>query len=157
MEARSATPPPAPTPLANRPRPWQIAAMRTLTLALCLLASPAAAADIPVSPEQFEARVLGQTLSYSTGGAEYGAEEYLNNRRVRWSFLDGTCQEGEWYASGEQICFVYEDVPNPQCWQFYMRNGRLMARFENDPMATELYETSRRDEPLLCPGPKVGV
>ena len=76
---------------------------------------------------------------------------------MRWSFLDGDCPEGEWYASGEQICFVYEDVPSPQCWQFYMRNGKLMARFENDPDGTELYETRRQDEPLLCTGPDVGV
>lgn len=101
--------------------------------------------------------MTGKTLTYSTGGAAYGAEEYLEDRRVRWTFLDGECQEGRWYVSGDQICFVYEDIPEPQCWQFYASGPRLMARFENDPMQTELYETSRQDEPLMCLGPKVGV
>lgn len=132
--------------------------MRPALAALLLgLALPATAADIPLSPESFEARVTGRTLSYASGGAEYGAEEYLANRRVRWSFLDGICSEGHWYVAGAQICFVYEDFPEPQCWQFYDRDGRIMARFRNDPEATELYETRRRDEPLICRGPEIGV
>lgn len=98
--------------------------------------------------------VLGKTFAYSAGGAAYGAEEYLDDRRVRWSFLDGDCQDGEWYVSGEQICFVYEVIESPQCWQFYLRNGRLVARFGTN---TEVYETSRQDEPLLCLGPRIGV
>ena len=121
------------------------------------LASPLAAEDLPVSPEAFEAYVAGKTLSYSSGIGPYGAEEYLENRRVRWSYLDGECQEGSWYSNGDQICFVYEAIDGPQCWQFYFRSGRLMARFENNPMATELYETRQMDEPLMCLGPKVGV
>lgn len=128
-----------------------------LVLSIFLAAAPAFAAERPVSPSEFEALVEGQTLSYSTGGAEYGAEQYLSNRRVRWAFLNGECQEGEWYVQGEQVCFVYEGVETPQCWRFYMRNGRLMARYENDPFATELYETGRREEPLICPGPRIGV
>lgn len=130
--------------------------MRALLLLLAT-ALPAQAQDIPVSPGEFERMVTGQTLSYSASGGEYGAEEYFDGRRVRWSFLDGKCTEGEWFAEGDQVCFVYEDIPRTQCWKFYLRQGRLMARFENDPMATELYETSRRDEPLMCLGPEVGV
>lgn len=126
-------------------------------MAALLSANAANAADQPVSPSEFEAMVTGKTFAYSTGGAAYGAEEYLDDRRVRWSFLDGYCQDGEWYVSDGQICFIYEEIGAPQCWQFYLHSGRLMARFENDPMATELYETSRQDEPLLCLGPRIGV
>lgn len=115
------------------------------------------AAERPVSPLEFESIVTGKTLSYSSGGLEYGAEEYLEGRRVRWSFLDGECEDGEWYPAGEQVCFVYEGLASPQCWQFYMREGRLLARFENDPAATELFELDRRSDPLTCLGPKVGV
>ena len=131
--------------------------MRNILIAALLSAGVANAADQPVSPSEFEAMVSGKTFAYSTGGAAYGAEEYLDDRRVRWSFLDGYCQEGEWYVSDDQICFIYEEIEAPQCWQFYLRNGRLMARFENNPMATELYETSRQEEPLLCLGPRIGV
>ena len=101
--------------------------------------------------------VTGKTFAYSTGGAAYGAEEYFDDRRVRWTFLDGYCQDGEWYVSNDQICFTYEEIEAPQCWQFYMRGGRLMARYENNPISTEIYETSRKNEPLLCLGPKIGV
>lgn len=127
-------------------------------MALALLAaSPGVAMETPVSPGEFEALVTGKTLSYSTNGTEYGAEEYFPNRRVMWSFLDGECQEGEWYVAGDAICFVYENMPTPQCWQFFKRNERLVARFQSQTISRELYETRRMDEPLLCYGPDIGA
>lgn len=131
--------------------------MKALMLLLALAPAAANAVDGPVSPEQFEAMVTGKTYAYANGSSAYGAETYFDNRRVRWSFLDGDCTDGEWYVAGQQICFVYEDIPTPQCWQFYLQGGRLTARFENDPAATELYETQQQDEPLYCKGPDVGV
>jgi hypothetical protein len=131
--------------------------MRILCLLVLLICPAALAAETPLSPQEFEARVTGKTLTYSSGGAAYGAEEYLKGRRVRWSFLDGECQDGRWYVAGEQICFIYDQIPEPQCWQFYTSGSRLLARFENDPARTELYETARADEPLMCLGPKIGV
>ena len=131
--------------------------MRNLLTAICLLLATTAQAENPISPAEFEALVTGQTLSYGMAGEPFGAEEYLENRRVRWSFLDGHCQNGRWYTQGPQICFVYEDIEDHQCWQFYLSNGQIMARFENDPTATELYETNRMDAPLYCKGPEVGA
>lgn len=124
---------------------------------LALTALPALAQERPVLPEEFESLVTGSTLLYRNSQREHGAEEYLDNRRVRWSFLDGDCTEGYWYPKGPQICFVYDDYPNEQCWQFYQDGGRLIARFEDSPTGTELYETSRRDSPLYCLGPEIGV
>ena len=131
--------------------------MRWPTLFLLSLIPAAASAETPLTPGEFEARVTGKTLTYSSGGTPYGAEQYFEGRRVRWTFLDGECQDGRWFVSGDQICFVYEDIPEPQCWQFYAEGSRLLARFENDPAQTELYETARQDGPLMCLGPKVGV
>ena len=129
-----------------------------LLIALPLFLFPAALqAETPISAAEFESRVTGKVLTYSAGGAPYGMEEYLEGRLVRWSFLDGKCQEGRWYVAGEQICFVYEDIAEPQCWQFYAHGNRIVARFENDPMSTELYETSSSSDPLLCLGPEIGV
>lgn len=126
-------------------------------LLVSFLAQPAIAADQPISPAQFEALVTGQTLSYAARSTEYGMEEYFEGRRVRWSFLDGECADGRWYAAGDQVCFVYEGVETPQCWKFYLRDETLMAEFKNAPGLGELYETSRREEPLQCLGPDVGA
>lgn len=143
--------------LAMRGADAKHGAMRVLVFLILCLPAFAFADDRPVSPAEFESIVMGRTLSYSTRGVEYGAEEYFDGRRVRWSYLDGQCEEGQWYPSGSQVCFVYDALPSPQCWQFYLRDGRLLARFENNPEATELYELDRRSEPLMCLGPKVGV
>lgn len=116
-----------------------------------------AQADSPLSAEAFDSYSLGKTLYFGLGGTPYGAEEYLPNRRVRWSFLDGNCKEGEWYEDGEMICFVYEDNPDPQCWTFTKGGRGLVATFENDPASTTLYEVEKSAEPMLCLGPDVGV
>lgn len=131
--------------------------MRIFLALLLSLAPLSGAAETPLTPEEFEARVTGRTLTYSSGGVAYGAEEYMEGRRVRWSYLDGECQDGRWYVSGDQVCFVYENIVDPQCWKFFSDGGRLLARFENDPGQTELYETARSEDPLLCLGPEVGV
>lgn len=128
-----------------------------LALALsCLTALPAMAAE-PMSASDFEDYVTGKTLYYGESGQTYGVEEYLPDRQVRWSFLDGKCKDGFWYEDAGQICFVYEDNPDPQCWSFYDEGGGLSAVFENDPQSTTLYEAQKDDEPMLCHGPDVGV
>ncbi|MFB9148682.1 hypothetical protein [Roseovarius ramblicola] len=130
--------------------------MRLIFLAIAtLLAGPA---DAEMSAEEFDAYTRGHTFYYGAEGEDpYGAEEYLPGQRVRWSFLDGECQEGHWYAEGPLICFVYENRPDPQCWSFERRTGRLVARFEGETPMTELYEVRKSREPLECPGPKIGV
>jgi hypothetical protein len=128
--------------------------MRVLIAAVLWAAPQLASAGM--SAEDFEAYVTGQTLTFAEEGQVYGIEEYLPNRRVRWAFLDGECQEGVWYPEGDAICFVYEDRPNePQCWVFREDGGRLGATFRGD--GRELYEAARTDEPLVCLGPEVGV
>lgn len=111
----------------------------------------------PMNGVAFDQYTRGKTLFYGQNGQAYGAEIYLENRRVKWSFLDGQCKEGVWYEDGDQICFVYEDNPEPQCWAFSKQNGRLIARFQNLPDATELYEAHDVGEEMVCLGPEVGV
>lgn len=126
-----------------------------IAVAFALLPLQALAA---MTAEEFEAYVTGQTLTFAEGGQVYGIEEYLPNRRVRWAFVGGECQYGEWYESAGQICFVYEDRPNdPQCWVFRDEGGRLSAQFQGEDNGRRLYEAARTDEPLVCLGPDVGV
>lgn len=110
-----------------------------------------------MTADEFDAYTRDKTFYYGNQGQPYGAEEYLNNRRVIWTFLDGQCEMGHWYDQGEQICFLYENKPEPQCWSFRRTQDGLIAQFENDPGQTELYEVEKRHEPLDCPGPDVGA
>ena len=132
--------------------------MRPALFAL-VLAAPAtpATAESPLDALAFEAYTTGKTLTYSIDGQPYGIEEYLDGRRVRWAYLDGDCQEGEWYPLGDMICFVYESFDAPQCWTFYREPSGLRALFMNDPDQTELYETRQSPDPMMCLGPKIGV
>ncbi|MCA1336754.1 hypothetical protein [Pseudooceanicola marinus] len=138
-----------------------------LTLALLTAtALPATAQQAPtqqapassMSAAEFDAYTQGRTFTYGSQGAPYGAEEYLSNRRVRWSFLDGDCQEGQWYEENGLICFTYEQTPEPQCWSFAAGSGGgLTATFQGPGSQTELYEMQSSEEPLACPGPEIGV
>lgn len=129
-----------------------------MSLVALLLAVPSALAAEPMSAEEFERYTNGKTLYFGTPGAPYGAEQYLPGRRVIWTFLDGECQEGIWYEQDGLICFVYDTLPgDPQCWGFYATPGGMTALFENDPEASALIETEQGHDPLLCPGPDVGV
>ena len=124
---------------------------------LATLAAHSVAAQTPLSGSEFDKYTQGKTLFYGFEGQIYGVERYLPNRRVIWSFLDGNCKEGIWYQQGEQICFVYEDRLDPQCWVFTQSGGGLIAQFECNPEATELYEAEDLGEEMVCYGPDVGV
>ncbi|GHG90706.1 hypothetical protein [Pseudodonghicola xiamenensis] len=123
---------------------------------LFLVAAPVVAQE-GLSAEAFDAYTRGKTLFYGQGGQAYGVERYLEGRRVIWSFLDGECRHGRWYEEAGQICFVYEDHSDPQCWTFSQGATGLIARFESDPQATELYEAEDIGQEMICLGPKVGV
>lgn len=129
-------------------------------LALCL-ALPAVAqeAGTPMGAAEFDAYTRGRTLSYAFEGTPYGIEEYLPNRRVRWSFIGNTCQEGVWYERAGNICFLYENAPdNEQCWHFFETENGMHGVFQGpDGPGTELYEVHQSDRPLNCAGPEVGV
>lgn len=131
--------------------------MTRLSLFFCLIFGTPTLAQDTLSAAEFDAFTKGKTLFYGTRGAPYGAEVYHDNRRVQWSFLDGECIEGEWYEEAGNICFVYENMPDPQCWTFSMGAQGLIARFESNPQSTSLYDAQDVGQELLCLGPKVGV
>ena len=136
---------------------WQIPRMKRVIAFILSISVAAPLAADTMSGAEFEAYTTGRTLFYGQSGLAYGAEVYLENRRVRWSFLDGECKDGYWYDQGPQICFVYEDPSDPQCWTFQHGSGGLIATFAGDPPGSELYEAQDMGEELLCLGPKVGV
>ena len=130
--------------------------LKHLLIPLCLIALPLQA-DTPLGAEAFDQYTQGRTLFYGNDGVAYGVERYLEGRRVIWSFLDGNCREGVWYEQDGQICFVYEDRLDPQCWTFRLGPNGLSAQFQDDPQSTQLYEAEDLGEEMLCYGPDVGV
>ncbi|MCG6885445.1 MAG: hypothetical protein LJE62_16975 [Silicimonas sp.] len=131
--------------------------MKVLVALLYLVPAVATAADAPISAAEFERLVTGKTFSYGANGVPYGAEAYYDNHRVQWTYLDGECHDGVWYQAGEQICFRYENIADPQCWLFFENSGRISAFYMGEGADTQLYETERQSEPLQCLGPKIGV
>ena len=122
-------------------------------LAACLLAllpAPQAKAQDKMTGDAFDAHVTGRTITFRTETiARYGIEAYLSGRRVMWSAFDGSCMFGIWYESEGDICFLYEDDPEPKCWATYLQDGKIRAEFSNIPDGTVIYETDA-DEPLIC-------
>lgn len=137
------------------------AACRSIGAGAALLAVSAAAvqaAQTPLTGNEFEAYAEGRTLYFYSGGRPYGAERYLPNRRVEWSFLDGECQSGHWYEAGSSICFVYDYNPDsPQCWTFFIEGAGLRAQFEGSGSTSELYEAGEAQDEMICLGPQIGV
>lgn len=121
-----------------------------------LLATPLAA-QTPMGATEFEAYTRGKTLYFGYDSTPMGGEEYLPNRRVRWSVLDGQCKNGHWYPEGQMICFLYDGNPDPQCWSFHQTDAGLTARHENSPSQRPLSELQATVEPLYCLGPEIGV
>ena len=128
-----------------------------LVLGLCAGSLQAAEPGQPLTAEEFEAATVGRTLYYNSGGEPYGAEQYLPGRKVIWAFLGDDCRKGEWYPQGQDICFVYEDRGDPQCWTFYHSASGLLAQFKGDTGSLPLIAVEESKAPMACMGPDVGV
>ena len=127
-------------------------------LAIALIPGMALAADgKPLDAAGFDARTVGKTITYFSGGEPYGVEQYLPGQRVIWAFTESQCKEGRWFQAGELICFDYRDKNGLQCWTFYDRPEGLMARFQGSAESEPLISLQESDKPLSCPGLDVGV
>jgi len=84
----------------------------------------------------------------------FGAEYYGAGQRVIWQGPDGVCRQGHWYADAGGICFLYEDSPDPSCWQVFAEKEGLRAVLMNDPAPMVLFQ-SEKGPPLICAGPGV--
>lgn len=139
----------------------RLASFVSAVLLACALPAQAQKApqQTPLNAETFDAYTLGRTLSYQVQGEPYGVEQYLPNRRVRWTFIGDQCQDGVWYERNGNICFLYDHAPaDEQCWLFYQTDSGLRAVFQGpDGPSTELYEVQQTDAPMACMGPGVGV
>ena len=131
--------------------------MRNAALAILFFVASPGLADTPITADAFEAHVTGKTLTYQQFDYIFGIEEYLSDRKVRWSTAPNECQYGIWYPQGENICFVYEDDPTPACWTFWLQNGALVALSTNGAPGEELHEVDANTRGLPCPGPDVGA
>lgn len=130
--------------------------MRSIALWMSLVGT-AAFAEAPLTAEAFNTLSEGRIMTWAEFGRVYGVEQYLPDRRVRWTVTGDDCKTGHWYADGPLICFIYEDLPDPVCWEMTQSTTGLHARHsavspEADPVVIE--DTSK---PFACLGPEVGV
>jgi len=129
--------------------------MRSL-LALCLITTTATA-DPLLTADEFDALTLGRTMTWAEYGQVYGVEQYLPDRRVRWTVLGDDCKLGHWYADGPAICFLYEDNPTPACWEISLSGSGMKAHDTEDPPGSEQVVIEDTNEAMPCFGPEVGV
>lgn len=124
-------------------------------LIFLVLAAPAFAGDA-MNATEFDAYTKGKTITFGVAGDDaYGIEQYQDNQRVIWSFLDGVCSNGVWYESKGNICFRYDFDPDPKCWKFYDEPDGLRAVYINSPNTSVLYEALESGELLICPRPNL--
>ena len=124
---------------------------------LIAVLTTAAQAEPLLTADEFDTLTLGRTMTWAEFGQIYGVEQYLPGRRVRWTVLGDDCKLGHWYPEGSAICFLYEDDPEPNCWDISLSSGGMQAEFLTDPPGTEPVVVEETHEPIPCFGPEVGV
>jgi len=117
----------------------------------------AAAAEVPMTAEEFDAFATGKTLDYYFDGQVFGRETYLPGRTVRWAYSGDECKFGQWYEDAGSICFLYDGDPESKCWTIWKEGEGLAASYATDGPDDLPRKVLVTQEPLACPGPDVGV
>jgi len=131
--------------------------VRALLIGLFCLTAPVAQAETPLTAEAFEALTQGRTMTWAEFGQVYGVEQYLPDRRVRWTVLGDDCKTGHWYAEGPAICFLYDDRLDPVCWEITQGPTGLLARHSSTLPEAAPVVIEETTDPMACFGPEVGV
>ena len=114
-------------------------------------------AETIITPDQFEKLSTGKTLYFTYGGQPFGVEQFFENRRSKWRFEDGHCEDGEWFAENDLICFNYERNLDTQCWHFLKTDDGFGARAEG-ASPNDILKLDRIDsKPLICSGEGLSV
>lgn len=108
--------------------------------------------------EWFEDHVEGFTLHFERDGAFAGSEMFMEDRKVRWQFPSGQCQDGIWYEEEGAMCFAYEGGGPPQCWNMIRQGDAISARpREATDTSADLFLNRRTVVQLSCGGPFLGA
>lgn len=125
--------------------------------AIILFFNQPAFGETLITPDEFEKLSTGKTLYFSQDGISYGVEQFFKGRRSKWRYSDGICEDGEWFALGDLICFNYENGLETQCWHFLKTDKGYAARAEGAPK-TEVITLEHIDtKPVLCSGEGLSV
>ncbi len=107
-----------------------------------------------MSPHEFSEFAEGWTLVFERDGEPFGSERFDANGRTTWRYRDGSCTEGTWRPHGAQLCFLYRQDPEIQCWRVLRDDEGLMVRLlTGDSAGLELRVAGRNRNPLLCGDP----
>ncbi|WP_299415064.1 hypothetical protein [uncultured Sulfitobacter sp.] len=128
--------------------------MRALFFGITLAAAATSiAAQEQITPDDFLDLALGRTLSFSSirSGMLVGEEQFLRRDLSVWADETGRCTYGRIEQRGPEICFLYEDYPDPDnCWLPFLDQGTILV------MAVRTGEVQRisdiNDTPITCEG-----
>ncbi len=100
-------------------------------LVFLLLAGPAAAQEMPLTPDSFLDRVAGRTITFRMQGSDelVGVERFIDRERSVWTRSDGSCALGDVTVREPELCFDYDDDPAvSHCWLPFEEGGDLFVR-----------------------------
>ncbi len=104
--------------------------LRTAIFMIAALWGAPGLAQSPITAEAFLDQAVGKTLTFSDANDGYvvGIETFLARDRSVWAPRDGFCSYGVIKIHGPQICFLYEDYPDPNnCWLPFMDDAGLLV------------------------------
>jgi hypothetical protein len=124
-------------------------------LGLTLAAAPPAFAQDSVDPRRFLDAAVGKTLTFRSyrSGRLVGEEQFLRRDLSVWTDISGRCTYGNIVIEENQICFLYEDDPDPEnCWQVFRHDGSFLVMSRN----LDVQQITRMTEdPIFCDGAPV--
>jgi hypothetical protein len=131
--------------------------MKHLLLAALFLPLAAVAQakdEVAVKPDEFEKIVTGRVLEYRVTGSDQlvGHEAHLPGRKVVFRYGDGSCIAGEWYPKKDDICFVYDGDPTPNCIRYVRRGKSLAAQDPRQDGITDHFDIKLHKGQLDCAG-----
>ena len=94
--------------------------------------------------------VVGNTIHYHVNGQYYGSERFYGQDRSTWRNPDGSCEDGNFWDRGEEVCFRYSQE---SCWLVNEAGDGTVSATARTGFTVTFWRID--DQRLRCDGPPV--
>ena len=122
----------------------------TRLAALVLLAAPALAQPVPITPEDYLGRTANRSVEFRYPDGTLLGTERFGPGGVTWRWPDSPCYHATITVEGPLVCFHTPEFPERNCWQPFAEDGALLMRPEGP---FQPFFTVEETKDHQCPAP----
>jgi hypothetical protein len=102
--------------------------MKWLVACVTIVTSPAQAAEQQLRGEAIKNHLGGRSFVLVRPQIDSDVRHYYSTDGVMQYIVDGTPQTGKWSVEADKMCWIFDGMEKPDCWEVFV-DGKTLRLF----------------------------